>query len=301
MVNAKKAKDEHREKARELAAKQYKPGKERNWFAIWTTAIVVIVFAVIAGVVTVATLNEQEASKVASSKVTPRGTVNDGFPVNADGLISDAEPYSIDATLEAAAYDPADGNTITIFSDTACPHCNEFDTNNNEQIKRWMEDGTIDVVNLHPVAFLTNYSAEGANAIACVAEYSPESVFDAQGWLVSNQQEALTGKKLVTALVKEVGVKHSDGLEKCIRGGKYDAFVAASSERAQTGPVPGTALTETGITGTPSVFVNGERYPGDPDAAVFASFVFHVLDGGTAANWAGDLDITGETSEVEGE
>lgn len=294
MVNAKKA----RENRRAVVEKNMKGfGKERNWFAIWTSLIAVVAIAAVAITVTAINLSEKEASQVEASTVTPTGTVNDGFPTGKNGALSStAEPYKVDTPLEASGYDKSLGNTITVFFDGSCSFCEQFEKDNNTQISEWVDNGIVDTVNIHPVAFLGKYSYDAANALACVVEYSPENVFDAQGWLVTNNGSST--RQIVTGL-NSVGVEKSDKFTQCVRGGKYNKFVEASTLRAQTGPVPQSTIQK--VTGTPTVLVNGERYPGNPGPEAFASFVNHILEGGTTASWGEANQPEGETSTEIGE
>lgn len=294
MVNAKKAREERRAEIIKQNSKLVT--KERNWFAIWTSISAVVVIIAIALVVTIANINEQKVSQVNAATMTPVGVVNDGFVTGKDGAIaSTAEPYAIDTPLQASSYDREAGNNISIYFDGACPHCKEFDEANGPQIEEWVNNGVVDTVTLHPLAFLSNYSLDTGNAMSCVAEYSPEHTFDAQTWLISNPGAS---SKAILEGMRELGAVDSEDFTKCIRGGKYNKFVEEATMRAQTGPVPASAVQS--ISGTPTILVNGERYSGDPTPEVFASFVEHVTSGGTASDWAGGSQEIGEVAtEVE--
>lgn len=281
MVSSSKSKQQRRQAAIAQATKKH---RDINWFTILVSGFVILAVVAVGGFLFVQSQADSAQSSVAASKVSPKNVVNDGYTITKDGIV-DAEAYKINTKLAPSPYESEDTN-ISIYIDYACPHCAEFEEANIEQIENWVDSGEVTSLTIHPIAFLSTYSVEGANALACVANYSPENVFAAHKAMTSAHETAPSGRKLVTLLQNEANAPKTDTFTKCVRGGQFDKFVEESTKRAQKGPIPNTALAETaGITGTPTIFVNGEKYPGNPaNASDFKEYVAFIKGGGKNAD-----------------
>lgn len=264
------------EQARAMARKGSGSNKDR--FGLYVTIAVIVIGALIGGIVIWANAQESKVSQVEASKVSPVGVVNDGFVINNAGLV-DSKPYKLDTTFESSKYE-AETNSINLYIDYACSHCADFEKANVDQLEAWLADGTVDTVSIHPMAFLSEYSLNAANALSCVAEHAPTKVWDAHKSLMAGQGDVGNPKKIAASLSKLTG-ETSEAFTTCVRGGEFEKFVLSATERAQSGPIPATDLAEkVGITGTPTVFVNGTKYNNNPaDGAAFASFVLSVVNG----------------------
>lgn len=257
------------------ATKQVNYGKERNWFPWIVTGISIVMVVVITIFVILANQSNKPSEQ---ASIAPQGVVNDGYVVTAAGLDTSVPEQKVETTFEASAYD-SEQNSLAIYIDYACSHCADFETNSFEQVERWLEDGTLDSISIHPVNFLTAYSANAANAVACVAQNDPSSLVEAHKVLMDNWDQSLNTKGILDAL-EEAGVNVTSELESCVRGTTYGDFVQKATERAATGPVP--ASTIEAISGTPTILLNGTRYPGDPaSASDFSEFVLSNLQGDT--------------------
>lgn len=244
--------------------------KQRNLFPLIITAIVVAIVLIIG--ITVIALNTNHAQQNNADQATtaPSGVTNDGFVINKDGLVPTVTNQPVDVTLTESTYN-SDKNNISLYVDYACPHCAEFEKANLQQIEKWLQDGTIDTLTIHPMAFLTNYSQIGGNALSCVAEYDPKNILKAHETLTTNFDKGLNVKQTLNVL-QEAGVSNNDEFTACVRGGKYNDFIAKATARAQNGPIPSSSIQK--ISGTPTVLVNGQRYTQSPtDANAFAAFV----------------------------
>lgn len=280
MVSSSKSKEDRRKE--KLLAQVRKGSKQRDWFTIIVT-IAVVVFVAGIGLFMVVQNNKDAAeSKVNASEVTPSNTINDGYTVTSAGLV-EAEPYDFETKFKSETYS-SDENNVSMYIDYACPHCAEFEEKNLPLMTEWLASGEIDSLSIHPLAFLSEYSVNAANAASCVAEYDPANFLKAHEAMTVNYESTPKGKTLVR-LLKEAGVDTSvEGISACIRGGEFNNFVEESTTKAQSGPVPQTSLAASeGIQGTPAVFVNGQQYGGDPDEEVFASFVAYIKQGGSTA------------------
>ncbi|GAA1439151.1 thioredoxin domain-containing protein [Leifsonia poae] len=234
------------------------------------------------------------ASVSASGNVTnPKNMLSGGILLN-----TASEAVTTPAIAKGDSATPTtqklDGKTahITIYLDYQCPYCNQFETTNSDQMKQWMADGQA-TLEIHPVAILDSannkkYSTRAAAAASCVANYDPNKFFDVNSALFANQPDESTGTGLTNAEIlkvfKDAGVS-SSAITKCVNDQTFSAFVTNQTKAVVSDPK--IVNPSTGQFGTPTVFVNGQRYSGGfTDANQFASFV------GTAVQTAG----TGSTS-----
>lgn len=250
--------------------KPVKYSQPKDRFGLWVGLSITIIGIIITTIVIITTVTMNNQTQVDASTTSPQGVVNDGFVINNAGLvISDPEPVEQEFT-ESEYTDTT--NNLNMFIDYSCSYCANFDKANFEQIQTWLEDGTLDTVTIHPLAFLTQYSETASNAFSCTAEYAPERMLDAHEILTANYTNALSSQQIITAFEDE-GFAFTDDYVKCVRGGKYVNFVLESTTRAQSGPIPASTNVER-ISGTPTILINGQRYNGNPtDATEFATFV----------------------------
>lgn len=289
MVSSKKAKQLRREE--ELSALRKKANKRGpDWFVLGTILFVVVFVLGIGSFLVIDSLQKNTFASADASTVTARGTIYDGFFVDSRGLKTpegmDSSPTEFEDLVFSASEYPAElGNTITLYMDSSCPHCEAFWSQNKEQIKAWLDDGTIDQLYLRPVTFLDNYSLAGANALACTAEYNPTYMLDVYSELESLQtsygegtsKARLDAKKigadLSTLFYKEVGMPETENYTTCLSSAQFANWALSANARVISGPLPFAGFEVQKIEGTPTIFVNGYRYGGEPTATVFAEFV----------------------------
>jgi protein-disulfide isomerase len=203
---------------------------------------------------------------------------NDGIPIDGKPTPTDPKKYG-------------DTVNIVIYIDYQCPFCQAFEKTNAETIGTWVSQG-LATVEYHPIAFLdaqsqgTKYSSRAASAAACVANYQPDSFFQVNAALFSNQPaegtSGLTNAE-IASIIGQAGVTDVDVIT-CINDEKYVRWVTDATERTGSA-VPNSDLEKIG--GTPTILVNGQQYTGAvDDAAAFQSFVSEI-----------GLDLTGETDE----
>jgi protein-disulfide isomerase len=248
-----------REKARAIRAAQKK--RERRSRLILQGSIGLVILAIVAIVAVVI------ATQLKPPAPGPRNMLSDGIKIGQDfeavptpGLEPGKEPVAF------ADNEPSDVFDIRVYVDYLCPVCGAFEAANAAQIKQLVADGAA-TVEIHPITILdrlsmgTKYSTRSANAAACVANYSPNNFFDFSALLFENQPkegtEGLTDDQLVD-LTKDAKVKSAGQIASCITGQEFKSWVDASTSRALDGPIPGTDAPK--ITGTPTVFVNGQQY-----------------------------------------
>lgn len=148
---------------------------------------------------------------------------------------------------------------LELYVDYMCPYCGRFERANGAEIARLVNDGTVRL-ELHPLSFLdqasngTEYSTRAANAVATVGDRAPEQLLPFHNSLFVNQPEegssGLTDRQLAER-AKAAGVP--DAVVETFNDRTFVPWVVSSTD----------AAFKSGITGTPTVKINGQQYQGD--------------------------------------
>lgn len=261
-----------REKARALRESQQK--KERRGRLLLQGGLI---FGLIAVVVAVALVLVNIPKPSATG---PLNMLSDGLLIGENFEVVTTPALEPDEEPVATEPDPeSDAIAIQIWVDYQCPACAMFEETNNEQITTFIEEGAA-TLEIHPVAILdrasagARYSSRSANAAACVANYSPDNFFEFHNLLFANQPTEQTSgldDEALIALAEEAGVADLPSVEECVTDERFEVWVESARDRAVSDPA---LLDEQGQFGTPTVLVNGERFPGAPnDATAFAQFI----------------------------
>jgi protein-disulfide isomerase len=262
-----------RERARELRAEHRKRDRRRR-FGI-TAGIVGGILA--AGlIVTLVLINS-----VRPATRGPQNMQSDGLKIGEGFLAVRTPALAVGDSPVASEPNPADVVDIQIYYDYLCPNCGDFEERNGEQLRDWIENNAA-TVEYHPIAVFTpksagtQYSLRAANAVACVAELSPDQFFAYHEALFADQPEentpGFTDDELVD-LAQGAGVEHLGNLEKCIDEQRFRVWVTEATQRALSGPIAGTEVAA--IASTPTIIVNGVefKYTTAFDPNEFAQFV----------------------------
>ena len=266
-----------RAKAKSLREQQQKGDKRKRVFIQLGIAISVIV-AVGAVAFTIF------SASTASTAVPTNATYNDGVKVGAGLKV-------LTPTFTPTSPTGEEPIEIIIYVDYQCPICAIFELPNSQQIKNWVDTGAA-TVQMHALSFLDGrgspnaFSSRAANAAVCLSEYSPDNFFDYNTRLFQAQPtEGAPGPENsdLISFAEEVGATNMNQVSSCINNKEFGNWIKDATERALTEPIPGTEIQ---ISGTPSVFVNGEQYTWNTgeelaSAARFAQFIQFVTSGGT--------------------
>ena len=266
-----------RAKAKSLREQQQKGDKRKRVFIQLGIAISVIV-AVGAVAFTIF------SASTASTAVPTNATYNDGVKVGA-GLKVFTPTFT---PTSPTGEEPIE---IIIYVDYQCPICAIFELPNSQQIKNWVDTGAA-TVQMHALSFLDGrgspnaFSSRAANAAVCLSEYSPDNFLDYNTRLFQAQPtEGAPGPENsdLISFAEEVGATNMNQVSSCINNKEFGNWIKDATEQALTEPIPGTEIQ---ISGTPSVFVNGEQYTWNTgeelaSAARFAQFIQFVTSGGT--------------------
>ncbi|MBB3676257.1 DsbA family protein [Modestobacter versicolor] len=149
--------------------------------------------------------------------------------------------------------------TMDVYEDFQCPVCAQLESTAGSTIAELVDDGTVQV-RYHGMAFLdrassTEYSTRALNAAAVVAESGTDAFRAFHELLFANQPEegsaGLSDDQLVE-YATQAGATGAD-VAQGIEDRRYADWVAAATDRAS----------EDGVTGTPTVFVDGDQLDGD--------------------------------------
>jgi len=148
---------------------------------------------------------------------------------------------------------------LEVFLDYMCPFCGRFDRANSAEMERLVADGTVRL-ELHVLSFLdkasagSRYSTRAANAVVTVFDRAPDRVLAFNRALFAGQpaegSEGLTDDQIAD-LAADAGVP-ADVVALFGRQ-TFQPWIAKSTDAAFAG----------GITGTPTVRINGTRFDGD--------------------------------------
>ncbi len=287
-ASKKARRDQAREHAREMREQERKRKVRNGWIIRGSVGIALVAVAV----VTVLIFNSVRQAEIdaAVPKPGPENMISDGILLQGDGsgnivaVPTAAIPAGGDYTpTDVTKY--ADTVNIVAYVDYFCPICQTFEQTNAEQLDTWVSAGAA-TLEIHPISILdrsslgTRYASRSANAMACVAQYDPNSFFQATTAMYASQPAegtaGLTNEEIASVLA-QAGVTSLDVVQ-CINDETFKQWVTDATARTSVGPIPNSELARVG--GTPTVLVNGYQYTGAVnDATAFAEFVSAVASG----------------------
>jgi protein-disulfide isomerase len=204
----------------------------------------------------IATLEKNGAPSVAAKDANQPTQAGDSAPSAA------AKPKDISAS------DHIRGNknakiTLIEYSDFECPFCKNFEPTLSEILKTY--DGKVRLVYRHyPLPFHANAQKE-AEASECIAELGGNDLFWKYSDIINERTTSNgTGFALdaLGPLAAEIGVNQQQ-FQSCLDSGKYEKLVKDSI----------TEGSNAGVSGTPSIFVNGKIIVGACPASTFDSVI----------------------------
>lgn len=165
-----------------------------------------------------------------------------------------------DAQPVASDLDTSKVLRITEYVDYSSPDVAKFETKNGAALQSYVSAGYASI-ELHPVALegagsSDSYATRAANAVACVANTTPDAALPVHNALVAAQATlpdgGLSNDDLV-ALVQKTGAS-DPAIASCITGNDFDDWVANATARAQKN-VPNSDVTT--LTAAPLIVIDG--------------------------------------------
>lgn len=218
--------------------------ERRKATVLWGVAIVAII-AVFAGLVAFIVRQNQVGDIFGGPQLQPTvATESGGFAVGTNGVVGQ------DVS--------ADRVQVDIYIDFMCPICNQFEVINEADLEAMREEGLADIV-YHPISILdrfsqgTNYSTRSAASAALIAEEAPEHFLAYVAALFENQPAEGT-KGLSDTKLREIALSVGVPAETAdkIQDHPYSQWVLAATEQSSIA----------GVSGTPSLFIDGENRSG---------------------------------------
>mgnify|MGYP000234562452 CR=1 FL=1 len=273
-----------REKAR--AMREANARKERNKSAALRVSLVVGILAVI-GLIAAAIIGG--ISQQAATATGPANMLYDNgikIGANLEAFTKTQTPAPTPAPTAGATVP-----NIQIYLDYQCPICESFEQGNADQLRQWVKAG-VATVEFHPISFLdgrgspNTYSSRAANAALCVANYSPNQFFDFSSLLYAHQPAEGTPGPENNVLVQrttEVKVQNASKIADCINNKTYGKWLESTTNTVLGSgyKVKGATF---GVTGTPTIVVNGKQYAWTTEAeltspARFAAWFQQAIKG----------------------
>jgi protein-disulfide isomerase len=216
-------------RAAEAAARAAAERRRRTRVGGVTAAVVVLVAVVVAVVV------QTGRTTTSAEAAVPANTVDDGTTVVVG---------SADAPV-----------TVDVYEDFQCPVCRTFEEAAGPTLAQLVGDGTVQV-HYHGMAFLDtsandDYSTRALPAAAAVVDTAGPDSFQAFHDLLFAHQPAEGGDGLTDDRLVELAAQAGatgDAVEQQIRDLTYGDWVETVTDRAS----------RDGVTGTPTVLVDGE-------------------------------------------
>ncbi|MGV8912629.1 MAG: DsbA family protein [Rhodoglobus sp.] len=287
------SKNERREAAREKARVQRDEQKKKDRRTkLFLQGGVVLALVAIVAVIALVLVNSNQPAGPGPQNFASNGVqLKQGFiATTTDALEADAEPIASVPDEESGVLD------IQMYVDYMCPVCGVFEQTNSEYIESLVNNGAA-TLEVHPITILDRYSqgqrysSRAVNAVACVADSSPNDFYGYHNTLLSAEVQpaentgGLSNDELV-GLLDTVGVENVPAITECIQDETFKSWVKNSTARALAGPIPNSEVAQ--VTATPTVLVNGIKYEGSvSDLVAFQAFVTQA---------AGDNFIESSTS-----
>ncbi|WAH99190.1 DsbA family protein [Arthrobacter sp. MMS18-M83] len=261
-----------REKAREIREAQLKKDKRNKLLIGW--GIVVAVVAILAVVALVVTQNIANNAPIADQGPTPANSnVHGGVTLLKGTDVTKAAAATVNladlpsapatkpATVTAPGAEAEAGKPVKVvaYIDFICPVCKNFEATYNQQLTQLRNDGKISL-EYRPLGFLdasstTNYSSRAANAAACVVNSSPDKYSAFVDLLFARQPAEGSAGLSDNDLKKMATEAGAANIDSCVDSKTYRPFVKVVTKEAAV----------IGVSGTPTVFVEGKQWDGKTD------------------------------------
>lgn len=257
--DAKRARrDEARAKAAKLQAEAATAERRRR--ALWV-GLAVLLVAVLAAGITFAVRAGKKDETTATASFGDKGVIAVPAPAGSKAAASNAV-------------------TVRTYFDFMCPACKSFEAATDGWQQQQVKAGKIKR-EFVPVAILdrfssgTAYSTRASNAAFCVATADPSKIHDFTAAMYASQppenSSGLPDEKLLEIAKKSV--PNDSTLDACITDGQYKSYSTKITDQAS----------KDGLSGTPTVWVNGKNLKFDANTAPLPQLQKAVSDAAGAS------------------
>ncbi|HET9650385.1 MAG TPA: thioredoxin domain-containing protein [Microlunatus sp.] len=174
-------------------------------------------------------------------------------------------PFVVEGT--AVRIGPADAKAkIDLWVDYSCPHCQEFEAANDQLLNQLVAAGDTSV-SYHNIQIVTDYGTQAGSAGACVAANDAEKWVDVNAALYANHSADTDGWG--AAQFADFAAQHgvNSAAQTCIQNSKYTDWITANT----------TASAAAGVSGTPTMFINGEKQEQTPSGDALKAKVDQIV------------------------
>lgn len=174
-----------------------------------------------------------------------------GKTPSANGTVSlqgtDGVPFLVGGTAVTVGNSDAPV-TIDLYEDYSCPHCADYEAAVGPTLFALAASGDA-VVNFHPIQIVTKYGTAAGSAATCVAANDAQNWSNFHSALFANHSQASDGwgAKDFANFAKIQGIT-DEGALACITDRTYEKWIGTNTDASRVA----------GITGTPSLLLNGE-------------------------------------------
>jgi len=231
--------------------------KRKRRRIILQSSIVVVVLLIVGGIAWAAIAINNASTSVTQPQASASVSI---------GSESDI-PFTVDGTAVTVGADDAPVQ-IDLWEDFSCPHCKEYEAAVGDTMQDLIASGDVAVA-YHPIQIVQSYGIRAGSVSTCVAVNDPQNwlavhtaLFEAQG----ATSESMRADEFAD-LVGQAGVTDEKAID-CVRSGTYENWIEQNTA----------ASADAGVTGTPTLFINGEK--SDPlDADALSAKVAEIVGG----------------------
>ena len=138
--------------------------------------------------------------------------------------------------------------TIDMWVDYSCPHCKEFEAENNQALTDFVAGGNV-AVTYHNIQVHADYGTVAGAAAICVAQHDPNAWPAFNAALYANASDATMGWGPSDFASFAASNGAGSATQSCITDGSTSSWVTQNTA----------AAAKQGINGTPTMFIDGKQ------------------------------------------